>query len=62
MNLLIHFLVATALIVGFFALRIFADRRALQETLRKNQTEQKEECVSCALKTTQQNPASTQLS
>ena len=62
MNLLIHFLIATVLIVGFVVLRLFADRRALQETLRKNKTDQNEECMSCTLKTTQQNPASTQQS
>ena len=55
MNLLAHILIATVLIVGLVLLRMFADRCALRATLRKNQMEKKEECISCALKTTQQN-------
>lgn len=58
MIMVAQLLVATTLIVGLIALRVYADRRALRETLRKNQTEQKEECTSCALKTTRQNRAS----
>jgi hypothetical protein len=58
MIMVAQFLVATTLIVGLIALRVYADRCALRDTLRKNQTEHKEECMSCTLKTTRQNRAS----
>jgi hypothetical protein len=58
MSLLTQFLVATVLIIGLVLLRMFADRCAVRHRLRKNQTEQREECISCALKTTQQNHVS----
>jgi len=58
MNMLAHLLVATALIVALILLRIFADRRVLRDRLLKDQTEEREECISCTLKTTQLNRAS----
>jgi hypothetical protein len=62
MSMLAHLLVATALIVAFILLRMFADRSVLRDRLRKDQTEEREECISCALKTTQLNRASTRQS
>ena len=39
MNVLLHFLVATALIAAFILLRIFADRQALRARLRQKHTD-----------------------
>jgi hypothetical protein len=59
MSLLVQLLIAIALIVGLIGLRLFAEHRALQEKIRGGYINEcnEEECMSCALKTTQRSRA-----
>jgi len=59
MSLLGQCLIAAALIVGLIVLRIFAERQAKQEEIRRGYTNEchEEECMSCALKTTRRSRA-----
>ena len=47
MNLLLHFLIATALIAAMISFRIFADRHALRSRLRQHRTDTACEQAGC---------------
>ena len=54
MSIIVHLLIATALVTGLILLRLFTERLSLRAKMLRGQSDDcnTEECISCALKTT----------